>query len=134
MCASVRGWLKNRFPAGSAVEDALRRHHHDLRDFCVMAPPGGLPNGAITRPDHTAARADFRLPRCVGQCRADGVLAGRLALLVRVRPIRRPHTGVPVCCRQLSVSGPVSTTLYPIESMNWATAVFASAESPAIGR
>jgi hypothetical protein len=83
---------------------------------------------------HTAARASLRLPRCGGQCRADGVLAGRLALLVRDRPVRGPPTGVPVACRQLSASGPASTTLYPMESMNSVTAAFAGAESPAIGR
>ena len=45
-----------------------------------------------------------------------------------------PHTGVPVACRQLSASGPTSTTLYPRDSMNSVTAAFAGAESPAIGR
>ena len=45
-----------------------------------------------------------------------------------------PHTGVPVACRQLSASGPASTTLYPMDWMNSATAAFAGAESPAIGR
>ena len=32
-------------------------------------------------------------------------------------PYGVPHTGVPVACRQLSASGPASTTLYPMESM-----------------
>lgn len=45
-----------------------------------------------------------------------------------------PHTGVFVACRQLSVSGPVSTTLYPMDPMNSATAAFAVVESSAIGR
>ena len=49
-------------------------------------------------------------------------------------PYGVPHTGVPVACRQLSASGPASTTLYPMESMNSVTASFAGAESPAIGR
>jgi len=49
-------------------------------------------------------------------------------------PYGVPHTGVPVACRQLSASGPASTTLYPRDSMNSVTAAFAGAESPAIGR
>src|SRR5260370_5215273 len=49
-------------------------------------------------------------------------------------PYGVPHTGVPVACRQLSASGPASTTLYPRDSMNSATAAFADAESTAIGR
>ena len=49
-------------------------------------------------------------------------------------PYGVPHTGVPVACRQLSTSGPASTTLYPMDPMNSVTAAFAGAESPAIGR
>ena len=43
------------------------------------------------------------------------------------------HTGVPVPCRQLWASGPASTTLYPMDSMNSVTAALAGAESPAMG-
>lgn len=55
-------------------------------------------------------RAHLRLPRGGGQCRADGVLAGRMALLVRERPIRGRVHRVPGSCRQLSASGPASTS------------------------
>src|SRR5664279_5152352 len=84
--------------------------------------------------DDVAARANLRLSRCGGQCRTDGVLAGRLALLVRVRPVRGPPHRCADPRRQLSASGPASTTLYPMESMNSVTAAFAGAEPPAIGR
>ena len=42
-----------------------------------------------------------------------------------VGPYGVPHTGVSVACRQLSASGPASTTLYPMDSVNSVTAAFA---------
>jgi hypothetical protein len=80
---------------------------------------------------HTEAHVSSWSPRCGGQRRADAVLADRPG------PYGEPHTGVPVACRQLSASGPASTTPYPMDPMNpmnSVTATFARAESPAIGR
>jgi hypothetical protein len=44
---------------------------------------------------------------------------------VEYGPYGVAHTGVPAACRQLSASGPASTTLYPRDSMNSVTAAFA---------
>ena len=41
---------------------------------------------------------------------------------------------MPVACRQRSASGPASTTLYLMDSMNSVIAASAGAKSPAIGR
>ena len=57
---------------GDLSSPALTGVRSGPRERRVLRYGPALPDGAITRPGRTAACSSLRLPRCGGQCRADG--------------------------------------------------------------
>jgi hypothetical protein len=130
--------LERRLPLGESwatrFEDGLpvrrfasrkgQRHLSGLRWSATMSRHVGFESWL-----ERDTAGPYRGPRQLAGYRVGVASAARMAsspagwpFSFEYGPYGVPHTGVPVACRQLSASGPASTTLYPMESMNSVTA------------